>query len=123
MITSGIMSLVALHMFILSKESLSNLVCLLNSVYCLVSCLLSPLIHHSIMITSLPLYLHQSHELINGLLFSWELLLQADCHLSLPCVDVVLSEDDREVRQGRSEMVGNVILLIRSKPGRSHSPL
>lgn len=61
-----------------------------------VSCLLPLLIHLSIIIiTSLPLYLHQSHELINGLLFSWELLLQASCHLSLPRMDVVLSENDR----------------------------
>ena len=55
----------------------------------------------------LPLYLHQSHELINGLLLSWELLLQAFCHLSLPCMDMVLSGNDRS-EAGRSEMDGNV---------------
>lgn len=58
--------------------------------------LLSPLIAYPSVITSLPLYLHQSHELINGLLLPWELFLQVFCHLSLPCMDMILSENDRE---------------------------
>lgn len=56
--------------------------------------LLSPLITYPSVFVSLPLYLHQSHELINGLLLLWELFLQAICHLSLPCMNMVLPENE-----------------------------
>lgn len=47
------------------------------------------------------IYLYQFHELINGLLFTRELLLQAGCHLSLPGVDVVLPGSESQT--GESE--------------------
>lgn len=56
--------------------------CVILSLYLYNNCLQSP-------------YLHQSHELINGLLFCWELFLQAICHLSLPTMDMILPEWQR----------------------------